>query len=72
MFSETSVHFQRTTRRYIPEDSTGNNHCCEILKSYILLFLTIGIRYVKFGNPGIRVPTSFAFLAYFPYFEKIK
>jgi hypothetical protein len=32
--SETSVHFQQTTRRYIPEDSTLHNHCCENLKSY--------------------------------------
>jgi hypothetical protein len=32
--SETSVDFQRTTRRYIPEDSTLHNHRCENLKSY--------------------------------------
>jgi hypothetical protein len=32
--SETSVNFQRTTRRYIPEDSTLHNHRCENLKSY--------------------------------------
>jgi hypothetical protein len=32
--SEMSVNFQRTTRRYIPEDSTLHNHCCENLKSY--------------------------------------
>jgi hypothetical protein len=31
---ETSVEFQRTTRRYIPEDSTLHNHRCETLKSY--------------------------------------
>jgi hypothetical protein len=30
------VDFQRTTRRYIPEDRTLHNHrCCENLKSYI-------------------------------------
>jgi hypothetical protein len=34
--SETSVDFQRTTQRYIPEDRTVHNHCCEKLKSYIL------------------------------------
>jgi hypothetical protein len=34
--SETSVHFQRTTRRYIPEDGTLHNHRCENLKSYIM------------------------------------
>jgi hypothetical protein len=33
--SETSVHFERTTRRYIPEDSTLHNHRREDLKSYI-------------------------------------
>jgi hypothetical protein len=35
--SETSVDFQRTTRRYIPEDSTLHNHRSENLKSYIIL-----------------------------------
>jgi hypothetical protein len=33
--SETSVDFQRNTRRYIPEDSTLHKHRCENLKSYI-------------------------------------
>jgi hypothetical protein len=32
--SETSVDFQRTTRRYIPEDITPHNHCCENLIFY--------------------------------------
>jgi hypothetical protein len=32
--SETSVGFQRTTWRYIPEDSTLHIHRCENLKSY--------------------------------------
>jgi hypothetical protein len=32
--SETSVDTQRTTRRYIPEDNTLYNHCCEKLKSW--------------------------------------
>jgi hypothetical protein len=31
---ETSIHFQPTTRRYIPEDGTLHNHRCENLKSY--------------------------------------
>jgi hypothetical protein len=35
--SETSVDFQRTTRRYIPEDSSLHNHRCEYLKSYAFL-----------------------------------
>jgi hypothetical protein len=33
---ETSVDFQRTTRRYTPEDSTLHNQSCENLKSYIV------------------------------------
>jgi hypothetical protein len=41
MILETSVDFQRTTRRYIPEDSTLHNHRCENLKSYILLCYVI-------------------------------
>jgi hypothetical protein len=32
--SETSVDFQRTTRRYISEDSTVHKDRCENLKSY--------------------------------------
>jgi hypothetical protein len=35
--SETSVDFQRTTRRYIPEDGTLHNHHCENLKTYTRL-----------------------------------
>jgi hypothetical protein len=34
-YSEMSVDFQRTTRRYIPEDRTIYNHRCENLKSCI-------------------------------------
>jgi hypothetical protein len=34
--SKKSVHFQRTTRRYIPEYRTLRNHLCENLKSYML------------------------------------
>jgi hypothetical protein len=34
--SETSVDFQRTTRRYIPEDGALHNHPCENLKFYIV------------------------------------
>jgi hypothetical protein len=33
--SKTSVEFQRTTRRYTPEDGTLHNHHCENLKSYM-------------------------------------
>jgi hypothetical protein len=35
--SETSVVFQRTTRRYIPEDIILHNHCYENLNYYIFL-----------------------------------
>jgi hypothetical protein len=31
--SETSVAYQQTTRRHIPEDDTLHNHHCENLKS---------------------------------------
>jgi hypothetical protein len=33
--SETTFDFQRTTKRYIIEDRTLHNHCCENLKSCI-------------------------------------
>jgi hypothetical protein len=33
--SETSVDFKRTTRRYVPQDSTLHDHRCENLKSCI-------------------------------------
>jgi hypothetical protein len=39
--SETSVEFQRTTRRHIPEDATLQNHGCENLKSYNIYFFLI-------------------------------
>jgi hypothetical protein len=32
---ETSLDFERTTRRYIPEDSIRHNHRCVNLKSYM-------------------------------------
>jgi hypothetical protein len=42
--SETSVDFQRSTRRYIPEDSTLHNHRCENLKSYFISLLNQPVR----------------------------
>jgi hypothetical protein len=36
--SETPVDYQRTTRRYIPEDGTLHNHRCENLRSYKVFF----------------------------------
>jgi hypothetical protein len=38
---EMSVHFQRTTRRYIPEERTPHNYRCENHKSYDLLAVMI-------------------------------
>jgi hypothetical protein len=40
--TETSIYFQRTTQRYIPEDNTLHNYHCENLKSYTIreCFLT--------------------------------
>jgi hypothetical protein len=35
--TETSIDIRRTTRRYIPEDSTLHNHRCENLKSWLCL-----------------------------------
>jgi hypothetical protein len=44
--SETSVDFQRTTRRHTPEDSTLHYHRCENLKSYKLyIHVFMGHRY---------------------------
>jgi hypothetical protein len=34
-YSETWLDSQRTTRRYMPEDSILHNHGCENLKSYV-------------------------------------
>jgi hypothetical protein len=35
--SETSVDFQQTTQRYIPEDRTVHNHWCDNPISYIIM-----------------------------------
>jgi hypothetical protein len=45
--SETSVEFQRTTRRYIPDDGTLHNHRCENLESYMLELIVIITNYEK-------------------------
>jgi hypothetical protein len=42
--SEMLVDFYRTTRRYIPEDSTLHNHRCENLRSSIILALYVFLR----------------------------
>jgi hypothetical protein len=36
IFLQTSVDFERTTPRYIPENTTLHNHLCESLKFYII------------------------------------
>jgi hypothetical protein len=41
--SETSADFQRTTRRYIPEDRTLHNDRCENPKSFIMLLSSGGL-----------------------------
>jgi hypothetical protein len=55
--SETSVDFQRTTRRYVAQDIILHNHRCENLKSYIKLYW-FGIessRDIYFSVIGITV-----------------
>jgi hypothetical protein len=47
--SEMSVDFQRTTWRYIPEDSILHNHSCENLKSYKKSSKTAPFRYKHHG-----------------------
>jgi hypothetical protein len=44
--SETSVDFQRTTRRYIPEDRILHNHRCENFKSYILKDVSTSVLWI--------------------------
>jgi hypothetical protein len=39
---ETSVGFQQVTRRYIAEDRTLHNHCCENLKYYLVIEVRFG------------------------------
>jgi hypothetical protein len=41
--SETSLNFNVTTRRYIPEDSKLHSRYCENLKSHIFFLLFIEI-----------------------------
>jgi hypothetical protein len=40
-YPETPVNFQEATRRYIP-DEHFLNHCCNILRSYMILLLFSG------------------------------
>jgi hypothetical protein len=61
--SETSVDFQRTTRRYIPEDRTLRNHRCENLISYIIIPRlekpeTYSLFTVDYGLYPLYLPTT--------------
>jgi hypothetical protein len=66
--AETSVDTQRTTRRYIPEDSTLYNLRCENLKSYIgLLFSEVRLlatRPISRLNDLLSGPYPSTFLAW--------
>jgi hypothetical protein len=53
---EASVYFQRTTRRYIPEDRSIHNHRCENLKFCIVLFVCF--LFARRAEWGRRVYTS--------------
>jgi hypothetical protein len=46
--SATSVDFQRTARRYIPEDRTLSNHFCENLNSYTQRLSQNGQQYARY------------------------
>jgi hypothetical protein len=50
--TETSVDFQRITRRYIPEDSTRHKHRCENFKSY-LKYDNFEFKFI-YTNKGLR------------------
>jgi hypothetical protein len=53
---ETSVDFQRTIWRYIPDDRTLRNHQCENLKSYkTVSFVSLSQHQVKVTTRHFRV-----------------
>jgi hypothetical protein len=56
--SETSVDFQRTTRRYIPQDRTLHNHRCENLKSYTVIFIFTAARILNLTKTEAVPSTS--------------
>jgi hypothetical protein len=51
-FSETSVDFQRTTWRYIPEDTALRNHRCEHLQSSLHSVVTKYFPYQYMDTPS--------------------
>jgi hypothetical protein len=65
--SEVSVNFQRTTGRYISEDTTLHRHRCENLKSYIIFVirikeginLTYNLKIKLYNTPCTTLSTEF-------------
>jgi hypothetical protein len=59
--SETPADFHQTTQRYISEDRTLHNHCCENLKSNSVMTLYLPIyKYQSFGaKPQVSVWAHF-------------
>jgi hypothetical protein len=45
--SERLIDFQQTTQRYIPEDRTLHNHCCEKLGFYRVIIIIILLLFNK-------------------------
>jgi hypothetical protein len=45
--SETSIHFNVTTRRYVPEDSKLHIRRRDNLKSHSLILLHLRVRFIK-------------------------
>jgi hypothetical protein len=54
MFPRNVVDFQRTIRRYIPEDSILLNHRCENLKSYFMKIRSVALQ----GQANRRTDTA--------------
>jgi hypothetical protein len=67
--SETSVDFQRTTRRYIPEDRTLHNHLYENLKSYLLNIFN-SIIFLERGTAFLRTCLAI-FVLYLKCFQSV-
>jgi hypothetical protein len=67
--SETSVYFQRTTGRYIPEDGTFHDHRCENLISYIFLYFPhLQLFREQTGTKKQKIFPNFDFLLTFFWF----
>jgi hypothetical protein len=53
VFLRNSVDFQRTIRRYIPEDRTLYNYCCENFQSDVKIFVLWIILIFSLGTGSI-------------------